>query len=296
MIHEHVRFGYFFWCFGELVEQYLEWCEINHKGSYGSDKGYCANLVRHFKKDTPVHRIKSFDIERYKAKRIHAVKPATVNHEVKCLKHMFKMATTVWELTEHNPTNGIKTFREDNERLRFLTSVEREQLINACKDGPDYLRWIVLLATNTGMRRGEILNLEWKDVSLEKELIRIPKSKSGKPRDIPMNQVAIDVLKSIPNTEGKIFPIGEFRRSWNTALKRAGITNLRFHDLRHEFASQLVMSGADMKVVQEVLGHSSLRTTQRYAHISDEHKRNAVKKIASLYDNIETGNKPEREF
>lgn len=270
--------------FKELVGQYLEWCKTHHK-SYESDKAYCSNLLKYFNKEIHIAKITAWQIEGYISHRRKQVKPSTVNHEIGCLKHMFRMANEEWEMINNNPTIKVKMLRADNQRLRFLTEDERRRLYSACSEGPWYLQPIVLVAINTGMRRGEILNLKWIDVSIENRIVRVAKSKTGRPREIPMNKLVFDLFNNIVRNEEVIFPVIGFRRSWITALKTAGIQDLRFHDLRHECASQLVMSGADLRTVQEILGHSTMNMTQRYAHLSDEHKRQAMERLAGVQKN-----------
>ena len=266
----------------DMLHKHLEWCQTNHR-SYESDKAYAANLLKHFSPDLHIQKMTAWDIERYKKKRLEKVKPATVNHDIKFLKQMFKKANE-WGDTCHNPTGTVKKLREDNERLRFLVGDERERLLAACdhESAPWYLGPIVRVAINTGMRRGEILGLRWSDVNVEKAVLRVAKSKSGKPREIPMNQILVNLFRSMERTGDRVFPVDSIKKSWTAALKRAGITDLRFHDLRHEFASQLVMDGENLKCVQELLGHSSLRVTQRYAHLDEDHKRKAVERLVKL--------------
>lgn len=266
--------------FGELREQYLEWSEANHR-SHASYIGYTKNLENGLGKNTHIQNITQQEIEKYIFRRRREVKPATINREISALKHMYKKAEE-WSFTVYNPTSKIRKLREENIRTRYLTDDERNNLLNACAEGPWYLQPIVLIAINTGMRRGEILSLKWEDVDMKNHVIKIMKSKSGKKREIPMNAILKDLFASIEHSEGTIFPVNEFKRAWGSALKKAGISNLRFHDLRHEFASQLVMAGVDIKTVQEFLGHSNLKMMMRYAHVSEGHKQEAVERLVQL--------------
>lgn len=270
--------------FNVLVRQFLEWCKTHHS-SYESDKAYCVNLVKYFGEELFIDKITPWQIDGYISHRRKQVKPSTVNHEIGCLKHMLRMAVDEWEMLDKNPATKVKKLRENNQRLRFLTNDERRRLYSACANGPWYLSHIVILAINTGMRRGEILNLKWRDVSIENRIIRVAASKSGRPREIPMNGIVVRMFSSMTRKGDVIFPIDGFRRSWTKAVKTAGVEDLHFHDLRHECASQLVMSGADLKTVQEILGHSSLIMTQRYAHLNDEHKRKAMERLVDVQKN-----------
>jgi integrase len=159
----------------------------------------------------------------------------------------------------------------------------------------DYLQPIVLLSLNTGLRRGEILQLKWADVDLrQRELIvRGDNAKSGKTRHIPLNNEALTTLqqwRSDSRSTGWVFAgnngkcMQAVKSSWNRALRRAGIDDFRWHDLRHNFASRLVMSGVDLNTVRELLGHADLTMTLRYAHLSPEHKADAVARLCEPDD------------
>jgi integrase len=143
---------------------------------------------------------------------------------------------------------------------------------------------------NTGMRRGEILSLEWQNADLTNKNLTVisENAKSGKTRHIPLNTEAFETLKNWKKdspSNGYVFtgqngnPLLEIRKSWTTALEEAKISNFRFHDLRHHFASKLVMASVDLNTVRELLGHSDLTMTLRYAHLAPEHKAAAVNLI-----------------
>lgn len=158
----------------------------------------------------------------------------------------------------------------------------------------DHMRPMVLLSLNTGLRRGEIFSLKWENVNLERALLTIEGaySKSGKTRHIPLNTEALNVLKAwrqqtnntelvFSNKEDKRFD--NIKKSWIGILTRAGIKNFRWHDLRHHFASRLVMSDVDLNTVRELLGHGDMTMTLRYAHLAPEHKANAVEKLVTSF-------------
>ena len=152
----------------------------------------------------------------------------------------------------------------------------------------DHLAPMVLLNLNTGMRRGELFRLRWDCVDLGRKLLTVEGkgAKSGNTRHIDLNDEALRVLTAWRNQAegvGLVFPnpktgkqFGNICSSWKTVRKASGIKKFRFHDLRHTFASNLVMKGASLYVVKELLGHKSIETTQRYAHLSPEHKAEAV--------------------
>lgn len=154
----------------------------------------------------------------------------------------------------------------------------------------DHLRPMILLSMNTGLRRGEIFSLKWENINFDHAVLTIEGSyaKSGKTRHIPLNSEALQVLKSwqaqnhsyelvFHNKDGERFD--NIKKSWTKILETAKIKNFRWHDLRHHFASRLVMAGVDLNTVRELLGHSDMSMTLRYAHLAPEHKANAVEKL-----------------
>jgi integrase len=154
----------------------------------------------------------------------------------------------------------------------------------------DHLHPMALLAMNTGLRRGELFQLRWTDVDFEREVtvIRGGNAKSGKTRHVPLNREALQALrrwrKSAATYEW-VFPgndggrLTNIKTAWRSLLRQTGICNFRWHDLRHHFASRLVMVGVDLNTVRELLGHADLSMTLRYAHLSPEHKAEAVAKL-----------------
>jgi len=155
----------------------------------------------------------------------------------------------------------------------------------------DHLKPILIVALDTGMRRGVILNLEWDQVDFDLKTITVRHSKNKEFRKIPMSNRStktLDKIKIMSKRRGYVFchndgkPYGTIRTAFENLrgkLKMRGVPHFRFHDLRHTFASHLVMSGADIVVVKELLGHKTLAMTMRYSHLSDEHKRNALQNI-----------------
>ena len=157
----------------------------------------------------------------------------------------------------------------------------------------DYLRDIVECAINSGMRKEEILGLKWKQI--RDGLIYLDKTKSKKKRQVPINNTLAELFRTIRKKQGLTSEyvfiyqgkrIKDVKTAYNAALKRAGILDANFHTRRHTFASHFVMRGGSLKALQEMLGHSNIKTTMRYAHLSQEHKKEAVK----LLDGLTTSN------
>jgi integrase len=182
---------------------------------------------------------------------------------------------------------------DDTHRVRFLESGQLKQLLTSC---PAWLRPIVLLARYTGMRKGNLLGLTWSQVDLQNRLINLDKTKNGQRLTLPLAETAYLTLVELRqvkvvrldcpfvfNREGKPYTPCQVSMSFKRACKRAQITDFRFHDLRHDFASTLVKNGHDLYRVH-LLGHKDSRMTQRYAHLQVEDLREAV-------ESLETGHK-----
>lgn len=194
---------------------------------------------------------------------------------------------------------------DSNEIIRFISPDERNRLLtvldNREQNGePDYLRTIVLVALNTGIRRSALLNLRWNDITFETRIIRLRRetAKGDKQSFIPMNHVVFKTLfewKLFRQKKGlgeylfigsdlvKGNPIHNLRILWKKVLLNADIQNFRWHDLRHDFASQLVMAGVSILTVMKLMTHSRLDQTLRYAHLAPDQMQEAVKKLESLY-------------
>jgi integrase len=214
-------------------------------------------------------------------------KEASINPVMACLSHMLNKAVE-WEMMGKNPLNRGKSLmiEENNKRLRFLSEGEIKKLLNEC---PKYLHSIVECALNTGMRKGEILSLKWSQIG--NGLIYLDKTKTNEARQIPISDTLKKVLRETRRENQlksefvftyKEKPVKDVKRAFGGALRRERIEDFRFHDLRHTFASHLIMRRATLKKVQELLGHKAVNMTVRYAHLSQEHKQKAVNLLNGL--------------
>ena len=228
-------------------------------------------------------------VQKYVDDRMHEKKrggkktfrPASINRELMCLSAVFREAVKR-EYVNRNPVRGVKQLPEDNNMVRYLNAEEETKLLNACTPN---LRPMAICALNTGMRRGEVLGLLWEDVDYDQELIRLRHTKSKRVRYIPINSLLKATLEDLPKLKDCpwVFFNPETKKRWfdqNTAwkytIKRSGLVGLRFHDLRHTFASRLVQMGTPLKAVQELLGHATIHMTMRYAHLAPGDLRRAV--------------------
>lgn len=267
--------------FDVFNQQYLAFSRIN-KRSWTRDESSIKNLLTVFEHKY-LHEIDPYAIEKYKALRKEKVSVTTINREIACLRHMFTKAIE-WNKVNNNHVKHVKLFPENNQRTRYLSEKEIKLL---CAYAPSYFKPIIMAALNTGMKRGEIMRLKWADVDLSKGIIYVREAKNNSSREIPINETLKDVLESLPrrlhnpyvfcNHLGK--PYHDFSKAFQLAVKKAGIEDIRFHDLRHIFASYLIMDGVDLKTVQELLGHKTIRMTLRYTHLSPAHKKTAIEKI-----------------
>ena len=276
--------------FRELTEISIKW--IEPQGGYRQKASIINQLVEKFG-GYPLRTFTTRGIEQLQSERLQFNKPATVNRLLATLKHMFTKAVE-WEMVEDEVLKRIrkvKLLQENNRRLRYLSKEECKALVNA---SDPHLKPIIITALNTGMRKEEILSLEWdKHIDLKHGFILLNKTKNGDRREIPINQTLRETLQGLvkhinspyvfTDSEGKRYQ--DVKRSFNSALKRAVIKDFRFHDLRHTFASHLVMTGIDLTTVSRLLGHKNLTMTLRYSHLAPEHMVRAV----DLLDNTLNG-------
>ena len=274
--------------FNELAAAYREWAQ--RQRCYRTKIYLIEQLHQRFA-NLPLGSFNTKLVELFQTERMEkGNKPATINRLVATLKHMFTKAEE-WEMVGEEAAKRIrkvKLLEENNKRLRFLSREECDLLLEKCEP---HLRPIVTVALNTGMRKAEILSLKREQVDFRHGFILLDKTKNGERREIPMNGTVRQVLQAqikrldIPYIfydEKTGEPYRECKRSFATACRRAGIKDFRFHDLRHCFASHLVMKGIDITTVKELLGHKTLTMTLRYAHLAPSHKVRAVEVLDDL--------------
>lgn len=247
-----------------------------------------THLKPHFDNE-PIHAITRKAVEDYIAERKGAkASVATCNRELCCLKNMLKKAVD-WEYIEVNPAAGVRQEREYPKEATYLSQGEVARLLTKCDSR---IRPFVEVAVNTGLRKGELHRLEWRDVNLDKRIITVRDTKNHETRHVPMNEAVYRVLSRQPRViaSGKacpyVFanpdgtPYRDIRTALATALKAAEITrHIRIHDLRHTFASHLVMAGVDMRTVAKLMGHRVLQVTMRYAHLAPDHLKATVERL-----------------
>ncbi len=277
----------------QLGEKYIAFCEGKRQKSLRSKKTNVKGILAHFGKETIVCRIGVADVEAFQtalnattaSRKETSLKPASINRRMATLKHMLHKAAE-WGMIEGNPATGVKLHKENNRRLRYLTPEECNALLEACPSAT--LRQVIVLALNTGMRRGEILNLKWANVNLREGYLEILEQKNGEHSTIPLNSTALDTLRSIPRRLDSDYvftgmkpgePFYDLKRQFEKAISTAKLEGVTFHILRHTCASHLVMAGVDIATVRDILRHKSIEMTLRYAHLSPSHKKAAVEAL-----------------
>jgi integrase len=269
--------------FEKLADRYLQYSKDN-KRSWRRDF-WCIKHLSDFFENKLLSQVTPWLIEKYKSDRKTQVKPATVNRELDTLRNMLNMAVT-WNLIDSSPYKGIKHFRVNNTNLRIVSEDEFQKLYAAASP---ILRPVLLAAVMTGMRKGEIFNLEWAEVNFKEGFILVRDSKNYESRTITLHPKLREVLLTLRDKSQSEY-VFEGRKStthsWGTALKKSGIPHCRFHDLRHTFATRLVMKGADLVTVQELMGHKNITMTKRYSHPTPEHKKQAVERLD--FENVDT--------
>ncbi len=280
-----------------VVETFLPYSEANKKSFY-CDVLICRVLVQAFKSKT-LRQITSAMIETFKQEFLNKPtkhkkrrSPATVNYHLSILSKIFSLATDA-ELIESNPCFRVKKLKLNNQRVRVLSGEEETRLLSALGDN-ESVKNIVTVALHTGMRRGEIFNLKWFDVDFTRGLIQIQKSKTNRKRIVPINKTVKSMLENLKRKSEYVFPspktggkLTEIKRSFGRAVKTAGISDFRFHDLRHTAASRMADAGADAFTLATILGHSDIRMTARYTHATNSAIHRAV---ANLEENSDFGN------
>ena len=232
-----------------------------------------------------------------------SVGSATANRYTQALCHVYTVAYKEWVWVSDNPVGNITKYKEGRGRVSFLSDMERVALLEACKSSDNaFLHEIVVLALSTGARKMEILKLKWQDIDFERGVIVLHETKNGDRRVLPLQGYARELLKGLRkdrilgcdfafpskkvgrDKSGRyIYQPIDIRSAWQSVLKKAGVDDFRFHDLRHSAASYLAMNGASLAEIAEVLGHKTLQMVKRYAHLSEAHTSSVV---ASMNERI----------
>jgi integrase len=256
--------------FYDFAVKYREWAKANKtKNSYNRDLTSMVYLNEVFEKKN-LHEITMEQVEKYYSQR-KVISIYSANRELALLKHLFTKAIE-WGRVKESPAKGVKVkLKEETQRVRFLMPPEIQLLLSHC---PDNLKPIVTVALHSGMRREEILSLKWTQVNFITGIIHLDKTKNHEARNIKMNLTVQAALKGLNRISEFVFCKVDGSRftkvpgPFENVVRNAKIENFHFHDLRHTFASNLVMAGVNILTVKELLGHKKLDMTLRYAHLA----------------------------
>lgn len=260
---------------GQLLERYQREISPTKRGSVQEIQRIDV-LRRHDLAYRTLIGLSQQDIASFRDERLLSVAPSTAVRELAILSHVIEVAIRDWGLPLAK--NVVKLVRRPvirNERTRRLTGDEEQRLLDGCDGGQTpHLKTLLILAIETGMRRGEILGLRWSDISHNRRVITLALTKNGSGREVPLSQRAFDALMDwkdrAPVDQSTVFPMtpGALEQAWRRLLIRAGIKSLRFHDLRHEGVSRLFERGLNVIEVSTISGHKELRMLRRYSHLS----------------------------
>lgn len=223
-------------------------------------------------------------LNRYRAKRRGAgLGPASINRELEIIRAMFGYAERVHGQRTPRIAWGDLRAPEPPGRTRWLSRAEYAALIDVADDE---LRAVVLFAVSTGLRRENVLSLDWKQIDLDAGRARFV-TKGGQAHVVKLSAPVVAALARVTNRrEGRVFARPNFRRRWDRAVADAGLDDFRFHDLRHTFASWARMGGADIAAIKDALGHSDISMTMRYAHITPDDARTAFDVVGETFSTV----------
>ena len=259
-----------------------------HIKSYETNISVFKNHILKDLSKTPMLELKKLDVKRLHNEMITLknLSRATANKFLIFLSSAYKLANELELFDNYNPCRGIKEFELNNQRQIFLSKTQTKKLLNEVnKSSNIHLKYIVPMLLLSGARKREVLDAKWNDFDMLNNLWTIPITKNGKKRILPITKSLQTILNQIPKDKTPYLfaspltnkPYISIYQSWNSARVKANLKEVRMHDLRHTYASALVNAKCSLYEVQVLLGHSTAKMTQRYAHLSND----ALMKAAS---------------
>ncbi len=260
---------------GDLISKYGKDITPKKRGR-DKEKYRIRVLERSFLSEVPLKALRSHHITKFREDRLKTVSAGTILKDLGLLSAVINTGRTEWGLENvlrTNPVSLISKPKTPRPRDRRLEAGELERLLAACPN--PWFRPVVHFAIETGMRRGELLSLICENVHLDHRYVHLPDTKNGESRDVPLSPVALGLLRGLrsnKNPDQLVFPIHyeALKSAWRRACERAGIIDLRFHDLRHEATSRFFEKGLNVMEVAAITGHKDLRMLQRYTHLRAE--------------------------
>lgn len=289
--------------FKDTLQKYLEYSRLNKSAKTHTVQMNRWKRFSAFLEEKGVVKLRSITpelIEEYKGRVLTTSRAANFNNHLMLVKAMLNKAVE-WRYLRENPLKNFKTLRNSSVReVRYLSVEEIDRIL---AEADPLMQKVITILLNTGLRRAELVYLEWEDIDFQNKLIKVQSKpeagfhpKSYKARSVPMNSEVEKTLMDLPQRGRYVFDNGQdqpFRsEKWfwvrfKAILRKAGVKNACVHTLRHTFASYLVMSAVDLRTVQALLGHSSITMTERYSHLSPDHKTRAVQ-VLRFGNRIET--------
>ena len=310
---------------GFVEDEYAPNVLALHKSGQGTLRRLRSRFTKFWHRPLSDRKLRE-ELVAWRVRRVEGgASKTTVNRDIAALRSVFSHAVRI-QLLGENPLAGIQQFKTDTLAvIRYLSDGEEERLMAAldAREGrmrgergsanawrakygydllpdlravpfADHLKPMVLLSLHTGVRRGELFSIEWRDVDSEMEVLTIRGdiAKNGRTRHVPLNAVALAILRewqAQTKVQGLVFKSprgGRFNNvdaAWRNLMEAAGISDFRWHDIRHDFASKLVMAGVDLNTVRELLGHGDIKMTLRYAHLAPNAKAAAVARLAQRH-------------
>lgn len=285
--------------FKNLIDKYMaEYSEVNKAPkSHLRDKSLKKHLLDSFG-DMYITDIGSKDISEYKVKRRQeGASPRTINYELTLMSHAYNIAIRDWEWIEVNPVKKVSKEKVRNQIERWLTSEEEKKLLEV---SPKWLQEIIVFAINTGFRQSEILDLKWSQIDFNRRTVIISEQKNQGVDTLPLNESVLRIMNErnllrsgktdyvFHTSNSTRFNFRHLIRAFENAIKKSGIQRLRFHDLRHTFATRLVQNGVDLYTVQKLGRWKNTSMVMRYAHHYSESLRSGIEVMDSIENKIST--------
>lgn len=253
-----------------LIDRYLseQKASKNHKRS---TRSRCGRLRSHLGRFS-LSRVSQPHLAQYRDQRLEVASSMTVIHELNLLHRIMRLAVTEWGYRLPGEIPSVTLPKRPPGRVRRLCKGEEQRLFEALESDPE-MRAIVKIALETGIRRGEIAKISAEDVDVDASTLRVPETKIGVPRTIPLTPVALEIVRERTRKRGRAFSIDapQITSRFRKACSRSHVFDLRFHDLRHEAVSRLLERGLNTVEVAAISGHMTLAMLSRYSHIGTEH-------------------------
>ena len=231
-------------------------------------------MQKHPLASVQLHKLSSTHVTDYRDNRLKVVSGTTVKKELQIVSHALEIGRKEWGINKKNVVSDVTKPREPRGRERRLEGDEERRLLEALSGSDNYwIRPLVELAIETGMRRGELLSLTWQNIDVTERTAHLPITKNGESRTIPLSSISIRILNYLPrHMSGRLFPISSeaLRGVWRRTTNKLGIKDLRFHDLRHEATSRFFEKGLNVMEVAAITGDKDLGMLQRYTHLRAE--------------------------